>query len=259
MASPVRVTVCQTGDSRADFERDWAGLTAHVAERRGALVVLPEMPFAPWFPRTRGFDRATWAAAMAAHDEWVERLGELAPASVVGSRPMERDGRRINEGFLWNARDGYRPVHVKRFLPAEEGFFETDWYRPGDDHFETFRDGALSLAMLICTELWSMGHALRYGKDGAHLLVTPRATGRDTVEKWRTGGRVAAIVSGAYSVSSNRVAPAGGADLGGGGWVVAPDGEVLGVTSAETPFLTVEVDPAHAEASKRTYPRYALE
>jgi N-carbamoylputrescine amidase len=112
---------------------------------------------------------------------------------------------------------------------------------------------------MICTEIWSMGHAQRYGKAGAHALLTPRATSRDTVEKWLTAGRVAAIVSGAYSLSSNRVAPADGPDLGGGGWVVGPDGEVLALTTPDHPFATVAIDPERAERARVTYPRYALE
>jgi N-carbamoylputrescine amidase len=170
-----------------------------------------------------------------------------------------REGRRQNEAFVWDPVRGYRPVHVKRFLPHEPGFFETSWYEPGDGTFAPADAAGISFGVLICTELWSLGHAQQYGRLGAHLIAIPRATSRDSVEKWRTGGRAAAIVSGAYTASSNRAAPLGGPDLGGGGWIVSPDGEVLAVTSAETPFATVAIDPAFAEAARMTYPRYALE
>lgn len=66
------------------------------------------------------------------------------------------------------------------------------------------------------------------------------------------------MVAGAFGLSSNRAGPGptGGFDWAGRGWVVDPDGEVLGVTSAGEPFLTLEVDPAEAEAAKSSYPRY---
>jgi len=49
------------------------------------------------------------------------------------------------------------------------------------------------------------------------------------------------------------------ADLGGQGWIVGPDGQVLGLTSRERAFVTVEIDLREAERAKQTYPRYVLE
>jgi len=34
------------------------------------IVLLPEMPFFPWFPTARDFDARTWRDAVAAHDDW---------------------------------------------------------------------------------------------------------------------------------------------------------------------------------------------
>jgi len=102
-----------------------------------------------------------------------------------------------------------------------------------------------------------MERARAYGKSGVHILVTPRCTGKPTVEKWLVGGRVSAVVSGAFSLSSNRFSPH--ADFGGQGWVVDPDGEVLGVTSRRQPVLTVEIDLKQAESAKLTYPRDVVE
>ena len=38
--------------------------------------------------------------------------------------------------------------------------------------------------------------------------------------------------------------------------VIDPDGTVLATTSASTPFVTLDVDLAYAEAAKHSYPRY---
>lgn len=255
----VRLTICQTRDAPGDFREDWAGLVAHVRAARSDLVLLPEMPFAPWFAVSDRYDATIWDAAVAAHDAWLECLTELAPAAVVSTRPVTRGGRRVNEAYVWDTARGYRPAHVKYFLPREPGFHEASWYEPGDGSFAPIEAPGLSLGVLICTEMWSLGHAQRYGKAGAQLIAIPRATSRDSGEKWRTGGRAAAIVSGAYAASSARAAAPGGPDLGGGGWIAAPDGEVLAVTSDREPFTTVAIDPALAEAARMTYPRYALE
>jgi predicted amidohydrolase len=74
-----------------------------------------------------------------------------------------------------------------------------------------------------------------------------------------TGGRATAITSGTFSLSSNHAnSVADRIHLGGQGWIIAPDGEVLGLTSHERPFITMELDLNAAEQAKHTYPRYAL-
>jgi len=51
-----------------------------------------------------------------------------------------------------------------------------------------------------------------------------------------------------------------GSEFGGTGWVIEPEeGGVLGVTSADRPFMTVEIDLAVAHRAKTTYPRYVVE
>ena len=119
--------------------------------------------------------------------------------------------------------------------------------------------GAARIGFAICTELWAMEQARLYGKAGVHIIATPRATTKATVDKWLAGGRVAAIVSGAFSLSSNLTSSEGRpADFGGQGWIVGPDGQVMGVTSRERPFVKVEIDLNEAEYAKKTFPRYAL-
>ena len=70
-------------------------------------------------------------------------------------------------------------------------------------------------------------------------------------------GQAAAVVSGAFSLSSNRVALDGNPpELGGRGWIIDPDGRVLGTTTQAQPFITRDIDLENAEKSKNTYPRY---
>lgn len=257
--SSLRVTVCELHDDRARFGDDWSRLVSYVTAERSDLVLLPEMPFAPWLAASPVFDQRVWDAAVEAHDQWIPRLAELGPAAVISSRPINHGARRANQGFAWSEKAGYRAIHEKRFLPDEDGFWEARWYEPGNGAFEVADVAGVSIGMLICTEQWSLGHAQRYGKAGAQVIATPRATGRPTVEKWITGGRVVAIVSGAYSISSNWRADAGGGDFGGGGWIIDPDGRVLAMTSSDAPFQTRTIDLDLADAAKHTYPRYALE
>jgi N-carbamoylputrescine amidase len=255
----MRVTVCEMDDDVQSFERDWERLVDHVRRERSDVVLLPEMPFSPWFASAPAFDAVAWRRAVEAHEQWFTRLGDLSPATVLGTRPVEHGGQRLNEAFAWSASRGYQGMHVKAFLPCEEGFWESRWYEPGDGTFEPAEVVAgAAFGFQICTELWSMAHAQRYGRSGVHVIATPRATSKTSVDKWLAGGRVAAVVAGAYSISSNRSGPENGPDFGGAGWVIGPDGDVLAVTDRTDPIRTVALDLAVAERAKGTYPRYAL-
>ena len=49
-------------------------------------------------------------------------------------------------------------------------------------------------------------------------------------------------------------------EWGGNGWIIEPEeGDILGLTSPERSFLTLEIDLKAAEAAKNSYPRYVLE
>lgn len=257
----MRITVCELPGREPALEGAWDRLADHVEAEEPDLVLLPEMPFHRWLPADPEPDADAWDAAVEAHRRWIGRLGELGGAAVAASRPVVRGGGRRNEGFVWTPSDGACPVHEKRFLPDEEGFREASWYGRGPDRFEPAGVAGVRAGFLICTELWFLGRARRYARSGTHLLLSPRATPAYSRGKWLAAGRTAAVVAGGFGLSSNRAGPGpdGGFAWAGRGWAVDPDGEILGVTTAEEPFLTVEIDPAGAEAAKSTYPRYVAE
>ncbi len=257
----MKVTVCQLPNEASAFEAAWQALVTHVAAHGSDLVLLPEMPFYRWLAHTPDVDPAAWTEAVRVHSSWMDRLGALSPAEIAGTRPVIRDGERLNEAFLWHESEGTRPVHTKYYLPDEAEFWEATWYRRGDGLFRAADSRRARVGFLICTEIWFNEHARAYARDGVQLLLCPRATPTGTGDKWLAGGRTAAVVSGAYCLSSNLAGKTTqGGDYAGLGWIIEPDtGEVLGVTGEEAPFLTLEIDLAAADRAKRTYPRYVRE
>jgi N-carbamoylputrescine amidase len=172
--------------------------------------------------------------------------------TVVATRPVERDGRRLNEAFVWTRAAGYRAVRRKRYLPDEPGAYERTWYEPGEGDFPAVDVDGATVGVLICTEIMFNRHARDLGRTGAHLVAVPRATGNH--ERWPVAARMTAIASGAFVASANRR----GADealFGGAGWIIGPDGEVLAATTRAEPFRTLDLDLAAAERAKGTYPR----
>lgn len=256
----MRVTVCELPEDRTAFERFWAELVDHAATRESDLVVLPEMPFAPWLPATDTDDRAAWERAVGTHDEWIARLDSFAPATVLLSRPSIRHDRRLNEGIRWTPTDGATVTHEKRYLPDEPGFWEASWYSRGQRDFSVVECAGAQTGFLICTDLWAAEEAREYGHAGAHLIANPRATEQRTREKWRAGGQSASVVSGAFVASSNRVTVEDDPDVvfGGEGWIIDPDGAMIARTSRNQPFVTIDIDIEAAERAKETYPRPAF-
>ncbi|MCL4356001.1 MAG: carbon-nitrogen hydrolase family protein [Nitrososphaerota archaeon] len=250
----MKATVCEMPDDRSEFGEWWERLGTHVKREGSGLVLLPEMPFVRWMFASRRFSRGVWDRSVEEHGRWMGRLPELGVAFVAGSRPVEVGRRRFNEGFVWSAGGKVAGHHRKRYLPDQPGFYEAPWYTRGERKVSAFEVRGWRAGFLICSDLWSVWNARAYGKEGADVIMVPRATGLG-VDKWLAGGRAAAVVSGAYCLSSNRSRGRGAARFGGLGWVVDPDGEVLGLTSSDEPFVTVEIVREKAREAKRTYPR----
>jgi N-carbamoylputrescine amidase len=71
---------------------------------------------------------------------------------------------------------------------------------------------------------------------------------------------MAAIVSGCYVFSSNRLSGSSSRPrFGGRGFAYSPTGELLGVTSKEAPAISIEVDRALVIDAQRRYPCYVEE
>jgi N-carbamoylputrescine amidase len=122
-------------------------------------------------------------------------------------------------------------MHDKSYLPDEPGFWEASWYGPGEGEYAVVDVGGARTGVLVCTEMWFLEHARGLGRAGAQLIATPRCTPVETLDKWLAGGRTCAVVSGAWSLSSNSAEP----EHGGLGWVIDPEGDVVAVTSSERP------------------------
>ena len=250
---PMRITVCEWPDQRSSLGEVWQRLVDHVRSNGSELVLLPEMPFASWLAGRASFDGDVWMQAVAAHDAWERRFPELGGAVVLGTRPVQFGNQRYNSAFVWDRQLGTRSAHAMSFLSEAAEGAAAGWYHPAPAEFTPIEVGSASVGFLIETELWAMEEARAYGVEGVQLLATPRRTLAQQAERWIAAGRVAAVLAGAFGVSSSRVAPAGA--VGGPGWILSPDGQTLALTEAEQPFVTESIDLTAADRAKQTYPR----
>ncbi len=252
----MRVTVCQLPHEANALAAAWAGLREHTVAHASDLVLLPEFALVEAIWEREHFDVARWNSVEIEARSQLRRLAELRADHVVGTRPARTNGRRSNQGYLWSVASGVQPLRSKYYLPEEPGSWEATWFQRGDPEFPAFHAGPVSFGLNICTELWAVETYAAYAALGVTLLLSPRATSLATTTKWLAAGMVAAVRSGAFSLSSNRVDPTGA--CGGGGWIIDPDGQVLAITSAAEPFATREIDLTKAATAKRSYPRYVF-
>jgi len=252
----MRVTVCELPHEAEALAAAWAALCEHTMAHASQLVLLPELAMAEPVWELERFEAARWTVVEELTGRHLRRLPELRADYVAGTRPARANGRRLNQGYLWSAAAGLRPLRSKYFLPEEPGSWEATWFEKGDPGFPVFHAGPVSFGLNICSELWALETYAAYAALGVELVLSPRATALDTREKWVAAGVVAAVRSGAFCLSSNRVDPTGA--CGGGGWIVDPAGDVLAITSSAEPFATRDVDLAKATNAKESYPRYVF-
>ena len=252
----MRVTVCELPHEPAALAAAWAALCQHTERHSSELVLLPEFAMLDPVWQDELFDAARWTAAQALADVWRNSFPDLRAAHVVGTRPVTIGGRPFNQGFLWSDSGELAPLRRKFFLPDEPGNWEARWFDRGDSDFDEYRAGACSFGLNICTELWAVETYAAYAAGGVQVILSPRATAAATTAKWLSAGVVAAVRSGAFSLSSNRIDPAGA--CGGVGWIIDPQGNILARTNRDEPFATVDIDLSAAMAARDGYPCYAL-
>lgn len=260
MSKRVRVAVCESASELIGGGETWTTLCRRVREHSPDLFLLNELPFGPWISSGAAFCQAAWDASLELHAAGVQLLADLGAAIVATTRPRVEAKRRVNEGTLWTAQDGLQCVHTKQYFPNEEGYYEARWFEAGERHFHTVLVRGVRVGFLICTELMFNEHARDYGRNGAHVILVPRAVGAETLDRWLVALRMAAIVSGCYVLTSNRAGTdSRGQTFGGSGWIIDPNGDVVAKTSPDTPVVSHEIDLEFVERAQVQYPCYVSE
>ena len=238
--------------------RSGASFKEPIAVGRPDILVTNELPFGPWIAHSPAFSEEEAQQSICAHDQGLQTLIDLELPAVISSRPVWNGKRLANEAFVLE-QGVVRVLHHKQYFPNEPGWFEREWYAGDDSGFAVADILGIKVGVLLCTDAMFNERARAYGKEGASLVVIPRASGVD-IESWKIAGAMASLVSGAYVVSSNRVGRSNnGTRFGGGGFAYEPHGRLLAVTTSSDPVKTLEVDPMLSAKARREYPCYVPE
>lgn len=245
----MRITVCEVPDKALSDGAAWKSLLAALAGTQTDVLVLPELAGTRAFWVKRQFDDAVWREAIAETHALAEAVEGFAARRVIGSRAIGKEGRRLNESYVWTSGKGLVPGRSKGSFPEMEGAWEASWFDGGSRTIAPQQENGLSVATLLCTELLVSEAPRPLGKKGVQLIAVPRATGGH--QRWEIASRMAAISAGAFVATANRR----GEGFAGGSWIVGPDGDELARTNEQIPVVTVDVDLSLADRAKQTYPR----
>lgn len=254
----MRVAFVEWPESLTPTGPRWEELRNSINGAHADLLITNELPFGPWIAEGAEFSDDEAHRSISSHDEGLEGLINLEVPAVISSRPVWNGRRLANEAFVVQ-NGAVRPLHRKQYFPNEPGFFETEWYLGDDSGFVVSEILGIKVGVLLCTEVMFNERARAYGRQGASLIVVPRASGTN-MNSWTIAGAMASLVSGAYVVSSNRTGVAqAGTEFGGGGFAYAPHAQLLAMTDVTSPVQVLELDPKVSELAQREYPCYVAE
>lgn len=254
----MRVGFVEWPEGLEPYGSEWVEIAGRLADAQVELLITNELPFGPWIADRRPFDREAAQASVDAHEAGLDALEALGVPAIVSSRPVWSGDRLLNQAVALES-GRIRAIHTKQYIPEEPYWYEASWFRPGEDCFSPADLLGMRLGVMLCTDAMFNEHARHYGRRGAVLIAIPRAAGTST-ENWLTAGRMAALVSGSYVVSSNRCGRSkGGTVFGGTGFAYAPGGSLLSTTDPANPLLVVDVKPEVAERQRSEYPCYVSE
>jgi N-carbamoylputrescine amidase len=254
----MKITYIESPERLLPEGNEWEKIKQQIVSEKPDVLVTNEMPFGKWLSVSSNFNAQCAKDSISAHDSGIDALKKLSVPLVLSSRPVKCEGMLANEAFALISGE-YRFAHQKHYFPEEAGFYETAWFRTGQTGFDVIKFDELTVGFLLCTELMFNEWARSYRRQGAHLLVVPRAT-EQGIEQWKTAASMAAIVSGCYVVSSNRVGKVNSNLIfGGKGFAFAPDGSLISETSSDNPVVSFDLDFDFVEKQQKQYPCYVRE
>lgn len=161
---------------------DVAGNTARIVQlarvarerERAQLVVFPELA-------VTGYPPEDLLLRPGLHGQVRAALAEIAHAArgieILVGYPEAADGRLYNS-CAWLRAGSLAANYRKRVLPNYGVFDEKRYFTPGEDVCLRHADG-LPIALSICEDLWTPGHAQDCARRGARLLININASPYD--------------------------------------------------------------------------------
>jgi agmatine deiminase len=240
------------------------------AGQHGAdIVCLPELFRSPYFCLSEKSERDYAEASL---NEVLAALTEAAKVhqvAVVGGSVYEQtqEGRRFNTALVVNKQGEFLGSYRKTHIPHDPGFYECNYFEPGDTGFKVFDLGCAKVSVLICYDQWFPEAARACALQGAEIVFYPTAIGTTTVSPeaegnwqnaWETVQRGHAIANSIVVAAVNRVGheslgAEGSSDFWGGSFVSDAFGTLLVKGDNQERLLLAKVDLEHSRFTKESW------
>ncbi|HWB77836.1 MAG TPA: nitrilase-related carbon-nitrogen hydrolase [Nannocystaceae bacterium] len=243
-----------THDRTENLARGLAAARAAI-DRGAQVIAFAELAFERFHPQHACAGAPPFELAETIPGPTTDRLSALAREHGVVVIPnlYERDGARTFDTTAVIDADGSllgvtRMLHITRY----EGFYETDYYAPGDRLAPVYATLHGRIGVAICYDRHYPEVMRALALEGAQVVVVPQA---GTIGEWPEGLyeaelRVAAFQNGYFTALVNRVGREEVLDFAGESFVCDPDGNVVARASSQRDEVLVhDLDLAHVERS----------
>lgn len=271
----IKVGVVQhsfTSDVNANRRRNLAAIESLAAD--GAqLIVLSELHDSLYFCQCEDVDNFRFATRL---EDFANFYSDAAAENnvVLVTSAFERraPGLYHNTAVVFDADGSIAGKYRKMHIPDDPGFYEKFYFTPGDLGFEPIDTSIGRLGVLVCWDQWYPEAARLMAMKGAEMLIYPTAIGwnpDDTPDEkkrqrdaWITIQRSHAVANGIPVISVNRCGfeedlsgQTSGIDFWGSSFIAGPQGEILTISSDNTPEeFIVEIDKLRTENVRHWWP-----
>ena len=164
------------------------------------------------------------------------------------------EGGQYNTAAVFDVDGSLCGTYRKSHIPQDPGFYEQEYFKPGDTGFRVFETAKLRLSVLICFDQWFPEAARCASLQGAELLVYPTAIGNvdgcgqptgHWQEAWEISQRAHAIANSVPVAVANRVGSEEESRFWGGSFICDAFGKILSKGGVADEIVMATIDRNH--------------
>jgi N-carbamoylputrescine amidase len=255
----VTLALIQTAYEPEKMEAKFRALVRDAKSSGATHVALPEFSLSPYFAARQNADILPEPIASGPSCRLFAELARENQVFLVGSL---YEAPAFDTAVLFAPDGALHGVCRKTHIPDDIGYYERDYFGPGDSDYPVHPSGGVNLSMPTCYDQWFPEAARLFALHGAELIVYPTAIGSepsapecDSQPAWTTMIRSHAIANGLFTAAANRIGEELGIRFYGSSLICAPDGEVLAQADRGTEGVTLAtLDPARLTEWRRLFP-----
>lgn len=256
----MKIAIAQIACVASDID---ANLQRHLefiedAKRRSAdLLLFPELSLTDYLSAP---DCATLALSEDAAP--IAAIKEVAGSMAVSFGFIERGdgGRYFNTQMLVAGRQA-RGIYRKLNLPNYGNLAEGRSYSAGSTLDAPVTLSGLSVATLICADLWNPALPWLAALAGADLMLAPAASALDAVDAdfdnpsgWDVALRHTALLYGLPILFANHCGVRGSLRFWGGSRILDATGRTMAIASTDEALIEADLDPSATVAARKRLP-----